>query len=75
MYIVNEQSKYIAVERVLPQIPISSLFFTLIYRGVEQLAARQAHNLKVTSSSLVSATKAFIAYMIFHIFSKFNLEW
>ena len=58
-----------------PKIPISSLFFTLIYRGVEQLAARQAHNLKVTSSSLVSATKAFIAYMIFHIFSKFNLEW
>ena len=75
MYIVNEQSKYIAVERVLLQIPNTFSFFTLIYRGVEQLAARQAHNLKVTSSSLVSATKAFIAYMIFHIFSKFNLEW
>ena len=74
MYIVNEQGKYIAVERVLPQIPIPSSF-TLIYRGVEQLAARWAHNPKVTSSSLVSATKAFIAYMIFHIFSKFNLEW
>ena len=28
----------------------------LIYRGVEQLVARQAHNLEVTRSSRVSAT-------------------
>ena len=30
---------------------------TKIYRGVEQLVARWAHNPKVTSSSLVPATK------------------
>ena len=75
MYIVNEQSKYIAVERVLPQNPNTFSFFTLKHRGVEQLAARRAHNPEVGGSSPSPATKAFIAYMIFHIFSKFNLEW
>ncbi len=30
-----------------------------IYRGVEQLAARRAHNPKVVSSSLTPATKSY----------------
>ena len=33
-----------------------TLRLSLIYRGVEQLVARQAHNLEVTRSSRVSAT-------------------
>ena len=35
---------------------IGYYFFKYIYRGVEQLVARQAHNLEVTRSSRVSAT-------------------
>lgn len=35
----------------------SVLVGTLLDGGVEQLAARQDHSLKVTSSSLVSATR------------------
>ena len=35
---------------------IEYYFFKYIYRGVEQLVARQAHNLEVTRSSRVSAT-------------------
>ena len=33
------------------------LFYRRLHRGVEQLVARQAHNLEVTRSSRVSATK------------------
>ena len=34
------------------------------YRGVEQLAARRAHNPKVVSSSLTPATKTYITRTI-----------
>ena len=58
---------------------ICIIIFLLTYRGVEQLAARWAHNPKVASSSLASATKvikagnlpAFLCienYCIFSIF-------
>ena len=47
-----------------------------IYRGVEQLVARWAHNPKVTSSSLVPATKneatdlvAFFMFTVYVIYS------
>ena len=41
------------------------------YRGVEQLAARRAHNPKVVSSSLTPATinEAFSLFFYFKIFS------
>ncbi len=51
----------------------------VIYRGVEQLVARQAHNLEVACSSRVSATfltsnmlnsKAFGRFPIFLIWEK-----
>ena len=41
-------------------VPHKSITFAVAnkkYRGVEQLVARQAHNLEVTRSSRVSATK------------------
>jgi hypothetical protein len=42
------------------------------YRGVEQLAARRAHNPKVVSSSLTPATKSFRNFKVpdFFIFGK-----
>ena len=39
---------------------IKQLETTSLYRGVEQLAARRAHNPKVVSSSLTPATKIII---------------
>ena len=36
------------------------MYRIIIYRGVEQLAARRAHNPKVVSSSLTPATKEYI---------------
>ena len=42
--------------------------FKYIYRGVEQLVARQAHNLEVTRSSRVSATNHKVCRLT-HFFS------
>ena len=39
------------------------LYLCTRYRGVEQLVARQAHNLEVIGSSPVSATKKRVAEM------------
>ena len=41
----------------LPRKGMLILFKNDTYRGVEQLVARQAHNLEVACSSLASATK------------------
>ena len=50
------------------------------YRGVEQLVARQAHNLEVACSSLASATNNDIAsckatsYVVFTFYTATNLR-
>ena len=43
---------------------VSGPTFALLNRGVEQLVARWAHNPKVTSSSLVPATKAKATFLV-----------
>ena len=51
------------------------------YRGVEQLAARRAHNPKVVSSSLTPATKNFIrvardcGLLFFTHFKLHKMDW
>lgn len=45
------------MEKIFVHIKIIQYFCAVKNRGVEQLGARWAHNPKVTSSSLVSATK------------------
>ena len=43
--------------RLIARVPINNSTFAPQYRGVEQLVARQAHNLEVVRSSRASATK------------------
>ena len=55
---------------------------SIVHRGVEQLVARQAHNLEVIRSSRVSATQTtskcrtrqgLIPYRVLFVFSPFKL--
>ena len=51
------------------------LYYTIYitYRGVEQLAARRAHNPEVASSSLAPATTIEVLYLFFYFKMQYNL--
>ena len=51
------------------------LYYTIYiaYRGVEQLAARRAHNPEVASSSLAPATTIEVLYLFFYCKMQYNL--